>query len=93
MPRRKQPKRPATRQKPELPTPPALASANGSEAAVKLEIAMDALEDISNIPRAGRAGRLARAVLRFLQCVKPVSFDVVSIKPPNAALSGAETKP
>lgn len=43
MPRRKQPKRVASPQVPELPTPPALASANGSEALRKerLNVALD----------------------------------------------------
>jgi hypothetical protein len=62
---------------------PSRASANGSADGVRLQIAMDALEDISAIPRSGRAGRLAKAVLRFLQHVKPVSFGVGFINPPN----------
>ena len=49
----------------------------------RLEIAMDALSDISDIPRSGRAGRLAKAVLRFLQCVRPVSFGPSVVMPPN----------
>lgn len=37
----------------------------------RLKIAMDALDDISTIPRVGRAGRLAAAVAGFLRHVNP----------------------
>ena len=51
---------------------------------VRLKIAMDALNDIAEIPRSGCAGRLAKAVVRFIECVKPVSFGPSLVSPPNA---------
>lgn len=53
----------------------------------RLELAMAALHDIADMPRAGRAARLARAVVRFIENVKPVSFCVSMVKPPNESSS------